>query len=185
VAKLIAHVEGGLKNIDVAVLAATGPVGRIAATILSEQGAKVKVTSRLREKAEALASELRGHKGSIEGFKAQTQNEFGAVIRECRAVISAGAAGAFILNKKTLATHGRDCRVLADINTVPPYGIEGLHPEANGDEIIPGVKAVGGLTIGALKLKVEKRLIKRLMAAEKGVIDYREGFKVAREIIHV
>lgn len=186
VAKLIPYVEGGLKNSNVAVLAATGPVGRITTAILSELGAKVRVTSRLLKRAKALASELnRGHESSIEGFKARTQDEFGAVIRQCQAVISAGAAGAFILSKQTLATHGKDCQVLADVNTVPPYGIEGLHAEADGDEIIAGVKGVGGLAIGALKLKVEKRLIKRLMATERGVIDYKDGFKVAREMIHV
>jgi len=184
VAKMMKCLGVKLKNLEVAVLAATGPVGRLASAILASEGARVRVTSRSLERAESLASELNSeYKGSVEGYQARTQDEVGAAIRGCRVVLSTAAAGTLILNRQTLATYGDECVLLADVNTVPPYAIEGLPAEADGDEILPGVKGVGGLAIGALKLKLEKHLLKRLMTMDKGVIDYKDGFAAAKEMI--
>ena len=74
--------------------------------------------------------------------------------------------------------------MVADVNAVPPTGIEGLDPFASGVEIgsSRGL-GVGPLAIGNIKYKTESGLFRRMIAAEKPVrLDFREAFALAREL---
>ena len=70
---------------------------------------------------------------------------------------------------------------MADINAIPPLGVEGLKSEADGEEILPNVFGIGALAIGKLKNKVEAELIKRAAEEPRGIFDYKMAYEIAKK----
>jgi methylene-tetrahydromethanopterin dehydrogenase len=98
-------------------------------------------------------------------------------------VLSAGAAATELLTLQTLKEHGRKCGVVADINAIPPLGVQGLDSNDDGKEIIPNIFGVGALVIGKLKNKTEAALIRMAAEASKGIFSYKEAYDVAKRIL--
>ena len=75
--------------------------------------------------------------------------------------------------------------VAADVNAVPPPGVEGLSPKANGEVIgAGGALGIGPLTIGDMKYKTESGLFRKMIEADKAVaFDFRDAFALARELV--
>lgn len=73
--------------------------------------------------------------------------------------------------------------VSADVNAVPPAGIEGLELMANGAELAGGSLGIGPLAIGDVKYKTESGLFQRMASSPKAIsLDFRDAFSLAREI---
>jgi hypothetical protein len=176
---------GSAKNKTVAVLAGTGPVGQTAAKLYATENLNVIVTSRTLQKASSFATmvneELKNDR--IRGVEAQTNEEIGKAIEEADIVLSAGAAGMQILPLEVLRAYGENCRVIADINAIPPLGVEGLDADMNGKEMLAHVFGIGALTIGKLKNKIEIELIKKASEQSNGIFDYRVAYEIAKQII--
>jgi methylene-tetrahydromethanopterin dehydrogenase len=98
-------------------------------------------------------------------------------------VLSAGAAGTELLTLQTLKEHGKKCRVVADINAIPPLGVQGLDSNDDGKEIIPNIFGVGALVIGKLKNKTEAALIRMAAEASKGIFSYKEAYEIAKKTL--
>ena len=76
----------------------------------------------------------------------------------------------------------KNLKVIADVNAVPPAGVEGMELFMNG-EPLPGCSAlgVGPLAIGDVKYKTESGLFKQMIASDKAVhFDFRDAFALAR-----
>jgi methylene-tetrahydromethanopterin dehydrogenase len=76
-------------------------------------------------------------------------------------------------------------KVAADVNAVPPAGIEGLGAQDDG-VALKGTAAVGigALAIGGVKYKVQSGLFRRMIEAEKPLfLDFRDAFALARELV--
>ena len=74
--------------------------------------------------------------------------------------------------------------VAAEVNAVPPAGIEGLQLMDNGVEMPGGVLGIGPLAIGDVKYKTESGLFRRLATSPTHLaLDFRDAFALAREII--
>ena len=88
-----------------------------------------------------------------------------------------------ILSKAQIA-EAKKLLIAADVNAVPPAGIEGLEVNANGDELSPGgALGIGALAIGGIKYKTEFGLFQKMTAAAKPVqFDFRDAFALAREL---
>ena len=73
---------------------------------------------------------------------------------------------------------------MADVNAVPPSGVEGLDMKANGVELTAhGTLGIGPLAIGNIKYKTEFGLFQKMIAATKPVsFDFRDAFELAREL---
>ncbi len=74
--------------------------------------------------------------------------------------------------------------VAADVNAVPPSGVEGLAVNAKADKL-GGMQVVGigALSIGNLKYKVQSGLFKQMIGAEKPVFyDFQDAFALARSL---
>lgn len=177
--------EEDFKDKTVGILAATGPVGQIAASIYAAEGAGVIVTSRDRSRAEVLAKNVNSKLGieRIKGVKASTSEEFAYILSESDLILGCGAGGIQLLSNETMKNKGGRCKVIADTNAIPPSGIEGLKSTADCVEFVPGILGIGALTIGTLKNKVEARLLRKAMDSAKGVFDYREGYEIAKSIV--
>lgn len=74
-------------------------------------------------------------------------------------------------------------KVFADINAIPPLGIEGLKPEDEMREIVGGMYGVGPITIGKLKHKIEVEILKGAKESGKGVFDYNFALDTARRLL--
>jgi methylene-tetrahydromethanopterin dehydrogenase len=176
---------GDLQNKVVTVLAGTGPVGQTAARLYASEKATVIVTSRSLQKASSVVTkineEFEGE--TVRGVEAQTPQEIGAAIEKADIVLAAGAAATELLPLEILKKYGKKCRIVADIDAIPPLGVEGLDSNADGTEVVPNTYGIGALVIGKLKNKVESRLIKRAVEEPKGVFDYKIAYEIAKKAI--
>jgi methylene-tetrahydromethanopterin dehydrogenase len=177
--------DRGLKGLKVAVFGATGVVGFSAGVIAALEGADVtlvgydgikRVSEAAREIKARFDVEVRAADGSDDAKKA-------AILAETEAVLCAGRVGVQILSRPQIAAAKR-LLVVADVNAVPPPGIEGLDAKANGEELTPGgALGIGALAIGNVKYKTEFGLFQKMVTAAKAVcFDFRDAFKLAREI---
>ena len=173
---------GDFTEKNVTVLAGTGPVGQTAARLYAMEGANVVVTSRDLSKSTAIASRVNEEIGAqkVCGLKAESPEEVGKAITDSHIVLSAGAAGIALLPKKILEESGKECRVVADINAIPPLGVEGLKPSDDGVEFMPKVWGVGALAIGTFKNKIEAQLLKKAAESAKGIFDYKAAYEIAK-----
>jgi methylene-tetrahydromethanopterin dehydrogenase len=178
--------DANLSKRKVAVFGATGVVGFSAAVIAAQEGAQVTLvgydgTKRVKDLAANAKArfdvELAFANGSSDKLKAEA-------IEDVEIVLCAAAAGVQVLS--TAQLRGASAlRVAADVNAVPPAGVEGLGVQANGEEL-PGTSAVGigALAIGNIKYKVEAGLFRKMIEAPKALyLDFRDAFALAREII--
>ena len=176
---------GNLENKHMTVLAGTGPVGQTAARLYASEKADVVVTSRSLQKASSIASRINEEFGveRVHAFEAQTPEEVGKAIGRAEIILSAGAAGTELLPLDVLKTHGKECKIVADINAIPPLGVEGLGSNIDGKEIDPKVFGIGALAIGKLKSKVESELIKTAAQEPKGIFDYKMAYEIAKKTV--
>ena len=105
------------------------------------------------------------------------------ILNSAEAVFAAGRAGVQILGKAQIA-QAKKLLIAADVNAVPPSGIEGLEVQANGDELAPGgALGIGALAIGGIKYQTEFGLFQKMTTAAKPVqYDFRDAFALAREL---
>jgi hypothetical protein len=72
-------------------------------------------------------------------------------------------------------------RAAADVNAVPPLGIEGIEVMDNGADR-DGVKVFGALGVGGLKMKIHKACIARLFEKNDLVLDAETIADVANDL---
>ena len=182
---LIDKKKRNLKALKTAVFGATGVVGFSSAVIAALEGADVtlvgydgikRVSDAAREIKTRFQVDVRAADGSDDRKKAD-------ILAQAEAALCAGRAGVRILSSAQLAQAKR-LLIAADVNAVPPAGVEGLDMMANGVELTPhDTLGIGPLAIGNIKYKTESGLFQRMIAATKPVtFDFRDAFQLAREL---
>jgi methylene-tetrahydromethanopterin dehydrogenase len=176
---------GTLENKHVTVLAGTGPVGQTAARLYASEKAEVVITSRLVERASSVAAKINEEfdNEKVRGFQAQNTEDVGTAIADAEIILSAGAAGIELLPQAVLKEKGKKCKIVADINAIPPLGVTGLDSNTDGKEVLPGVMGIGALAIGKLKNKIEVALIKKAAEESKGIFDYKTAYELAKKFV--
>ena len=106
-----------------AVFGGTGPVGRIAALIAAQAGAKVSLVGYDGLQRVTATCDQFGERFGVAMTPADGSDEAGklAVIADAEVILAAGRAGTQILSTAQLAT-ARQLRVALDVNAVPPAG---------------------------------------------------------------
>ncbi len=177
--------QRNLAGLAVAVFGATGVVGFSSAVIAARQGARVTLVGydgpRRVENSASEAS--RRFEVTLDHADGSSPAKIDAILAHSEAAFCAGRAGTRILTLDQLATAKR-LIVVADVNAVPPAGVDGLQPGADGEAIGDAkVLGIGALTIGQLKSKVESGLFRRMIEAQKPVaFDFRQAYDLAREL---
>jgi hypothetical protein len=108
-------------------------------------------------------------------------SEAAAVLEACELLLNAGPAGVQLIPRHAWAGRA-GLRAAADLNAVPPLGIEGIEVTDNGADR-DGVTAFGALGVGNLKMKVHKACIARLFERNDQVLDAETILEVAREVM--
>jgi methylene-tetrahydromethanopterin dehydrogenase len=108
-----------------------------------------------------------------------------ALLERADVVIGAAKAGVQVLSSMQLR-HANRLIVAADVNAVPPLGIEGVgvHDMGKVLDVTPRrAVGIGALAVGDIKYKVHTRLFKMMFETEKPIyLSFPEAFEVAREI---
>jgi hypothetical protein len=167
VAKLEAG-AGGVHGRRAVVTAGTGPVGLRAAGLLAKSGADVVITSRKPVDAALLAGLEERFGGRVRAVTLADGAGASAVLDGAELLLNAGPAGVSIVPRG--AWTGRGLRAVADLNAVPPAGIEGIEANDDGGER-EGVRAFGALGVGKLKMQLHKACIERLFERNDLVLD--------------
>src|SRR5262245_46535787 len=163
---------------------ATGVVGFAAGVVAALEQAKVTLVgydgpARVKGLAETAKErfqvELQSADGSSDSLKA-------ALLKDAEIVLCAGRAGVQVLSTQQVG-QASSLKVAADINAVPPAGIEGIGAQDNGVKVGSGL-GIGALAVGGVKYGVEAGLLRRMIDSEKPLyLDFRDAFKLAREIV--
>jgi methylene-tetrahydromethanopterin dehydrogenase len=179
---------GELKDKTCAILG-TGAVGQIAAVLLAKMGCHVMIVSlnpkRVdgKEHAENIARLLaKDHGVQVQGIFAPTPASKIEVLKKADVVMCAGIKGIRLIDKEML-NEVKHIKVLLDINAVPPFGVEGIELKDDMREMIPGIFTIGALTVGNLKHKVEKAILKEARNNGKEVYNYNIALPMARTLL--
>jgi methylene-tetrahydromethanopterin dehydrogenase len=177
--------DTGLKGRRIIVYGGTGVVAFASAVIASSDGAKATLVGydgpeRVRKLAIESNARFEIDLGYADGT---SEKQKAALAREADVIFAAGPAGRRLLTLAQL-TPAKDLKVVADVNAVPPSGVDGVGVNDNGTPI-EGTNAVGigALAIGNVKYKTETGLFKEMIEAEKPVyLDFRDAYKLAQEL---
>lgn len=171
---------GTLQGRRAVVTAGTGPVGVRAAGLLARSGAEVTITSR-RQADHALVEGIgRRFGGTVRAVTMPDRSHAAGALEGAELLLNAGPAGVQLVPRAAWA--GRPgLRVAADINAVPPLGVEGIEVRDDGAER-EGLTVFGALGVGGLKMKIHKACIARLFERNDLVLDAETIADVAREL---
>lgn len=175
-----------IKGKNLHIIGGTGPVGVCAGILAANCGANVYLVShRGADAAQHIANEynkrfdvnMKGEDGGgDEAHKKYLQN--------CDIVIGSAKAGLQVLSKKVMAEAPK-LQVAADVNAVPPLGLEGVEVNDMGKELdfTPNkALGIGALAIGNVKYKVHYRMFELMKQADKPLyLDHEKAFEAARE----
>jgi methylene-tetrahydromethanopterin dehydrogenase len=180
-----------LQGKTVSVFGASGPVGSCAAIIAALQGAHVQLVAHrglddLRQKTEAWNAQyqisMQAIDGSDDALKAN-------VLSSTDIALCAAAAGVQVIDKAQLA-NAATLKIVADVNAVPPLGVEGVAVDHDGVLIAgsqnaePKVAGIGALAIGQLKYQTQHQLLKRMLSADQPqVFEFMAAYHLARELL--
>ena len=173
------HVD--LKDKNVVVLAATGPVGQRICRLCASAGASVTVCSRSLERAEKICDQIDSETDStLIPAEAGVPLEAAMQAKDTDVVFAAGAAGVQLLNEEWLSNQP-NVQVALDINAVPPVGISGIEVTDKA-ETRNSVICYGAIGVGQLKMKIHKACIKKLFECNDAQLDTNEIYEVGSSL---
>lgn len=163
------------------VLAGTGPVGMRAAAMLHIEGAKVAITSRSKQRAEAASRAVSERFGfAPEPIEAFDNEARAAAIKRAQIVFAAGAIGIPLLDEKHWQSDP-DIELIADCNAQPPLGIGGIEAVDKAKER-HGKIVIGALGLGGLKLKLHRACIGQLFESSDQIFDAENIYAQAKAL---
>lgn len=174
-----------LRGLRVAVFGATGVVGFASGVIAALEGMEVTLVghdgpARVARSAEEIGRRFGAKVGSADGSTEAKKEE---ILSRTDVAFCAGRAGIQVLSAAQVASS--PLLLAADVNAVPPMGVEGLDVHADGAPLA-GSKTlgIGALAIGQTKYGTQNGLFQRMIAAKEAVsYDFRDAFVLARELV--
>ena len=175
-----------LKGTRIAVFGATGVVGFASSIIAALEGAQVQLVAHRGVerviKSAAISKERFGV--DLEAVNGETEDQKRDIIANAEVIFAAAAAGVRVVSAehKALAKH---LLVAADVNAVPPPGVDGMDLFMDGAPLLGcAALGVGPLAIGDIKYKTESGLFKRMIASKEPLhLDFRDAFQLARGLV--
>lgn len=177
--------QRSLEGVKLAVFGATGVVGFASSVLAALAGSNVTLVGhdgirRVDDSAKEIKARFGVKVGAADGSDEQKKS---AILAQSEAAFCAGRAGVRILSGDQIAAANK-LAIVADVNAVPPSGVEGLKMQADGEALSAhGTLGLGPLTIGNIKYKTEFGLFQKMIAATTPVqLDFRDAFAFAREL---
>lgn len=161
------------------VILGNGPVGhRTALYLLKEGAAQVVLTSRSLQRSKASTEHMKKAYG-VEIIPGETRSDeaVSKLLKDAHVAIAAGPAGVCIVPQKTWES-SKTLEVIADVNAVPPLGVEGIEVMDDGTEK-QGVKFYGAIAIGGFKMKVHRAAVSSLFEKNDLFLDETTLYDIA------
>lgn len=194
-AAMVAAVEKRLKEKDgsglagknTVVFGGTGVLGFCAAVLATQQGANVRLIGhdgdlRVRRSAADMQARFGVRVYGVDGSSAEKRR---AILSDTQVILCAAKAGTRVLSADALQA-ATQLMVVADLNAVPPSGVEGINMQDDGVPIA-GTSAVGigALVIGNVKYQTQARLFLEMIRSDKAVaFDFHDAYKLATAIVN-
>lgn len=176
-----------LKGKNIHIIGGTGPVGMCAGVLAANCGANVYLVShRGADAAQSIAEEYNGryHVNMQGADGGSDEANMAWLSKDCDVVIGSAKAGLQVLSKKQLK-EAQNVVVAADVNAVPPLGLQGVgvHDMGKTLDFTPKKAAgIGALAIGNVKYKVHYRMFELMKQTDKPLyLDHERAFEAARE----
>jgi methylene-tetrahydromethanopterin dehydrogenase len=175
----------GWKGTRVAVFGATGVVGFASSIISALEGAKVQLVAHRGfdrvVKSAAVSKERFGV--DLEPVSGETPESKREIIKNAEVIFAAAAAGVKVVSREEMDL-AKDLLVIADVNAVPPPGVEGMELFMDGAPLAgSSVLGVGPLAIGDIKYKCESGLFKQMLSSDKPVAyDFRHAYDTCKRL---
>jgi methylene-tetrahydromethanopterin dehydrogenase len=176
----------GWKGVKVAVFGATGVVGFASSIIVALEGADVQLVAHRGVDRVIKSAEISKARFGVDlkAVSGESDDDKRDIIANAEVIFAAAAAGVQVISKEHKAL-AQKLLVVADVNAVPPPGVEGMELFMDGAEL-PGCNAlgVGPLAIGDIKYKTESGLFKQMIASKEPLLlDFRHAFTLARQLV--
>ena len=176
---------GTLAGARIAIFGATGVVGTAAGVIGALEGAAVTFVGHNGvERVRAHAAEAKRRFGvEIAAADGSSAEQRAGLLENADIALCAAKAGVQVLDAAAIAG-AKSLKVAADVNAVPPLGVEGVALNANGEPLGPnGALGVGALAIGNVKYRTQAGLFKQMTESAKALkLDFRQAFELARTL---
>lgn len=175
----------GLEGRSVQILGG-GPVGLCTAVLVAQSGGcprLVRLTEMTPARAEPVERFASRYDVELPWVPGRDDAEKSAALENAEVAVCCAKAGVQVLSADLMSR----CDMLsiaADVNAVPPSGIEGLAVTDDGAELSSGALGLGALAIGSVKYKVQRGLLERMMSADHAVVlDFPDAFEFARAVV--
>ena len=180
----VKNILKGVDGLNATILAGTGPVGQRIAVLLAKDGCNVTLTSRKLERAENSCKAIKaGYGVDVKPLEVRDDASTENAVSNSDIVITTGPEGITILPKSIWGKFD-NIKVMADVNAVPPYGIEGVSAEDDAKEIEgEGKFGLGALAIGGLKMKCHHEIIRQLFEKKGDVFDLERVYAVTEGLM--
>ena len=174
-----------LAGARIAIFGATGVVGAASGVIGALEGAKVTYVghdgvTRVNKLAEEVKRRFGVDVATADGASAKAR---GDVLAGADIALCAARAGVRVLDAAQIDA-ARELKIAADVNAVPPLGVQGVELQANGAPLgAHGAVGVGALAVGNVKYRTESGLFKQMTESAKPLkLDFRQAFALARSL---
>jgi hypothetical protein len=164
------------------VILGSGPVGQRAAMYLLKEGAaQVILTSRSLVRAKEITDQMKkAYNIDVIPGESRSDEEVESLLSEAHVAIAAGPAGVCLV-KEQAWKKSETLEVIADVNAVPPMGVEGLEVMDNGVDK-EGVTFYGAIAIGNFKMKVHHGSVAALYESNDLFLDETTIYDIACKI---
>jgi len=164
------------------VIVGAGPVGQRSALYFLKEGAgEVIITSRSLARAKTITQQMKEDYG-VDATPGESRSDeaVAQLLIGAHVVITSGPAGVCILPKSAWSGN-TTLEAIADVNAVPPMGVEGLEVMDNGTEK-EGIRFYGAIAIGNFKMKVHHAAISSLFESNNQFLDETTIYDIACKI---
>ncbi len=174
--------HGSLQGATAVVLGATGPVGSRVVRLLALEGARVKVASRSRPRAEAVCQAVaaRVPGAQLTPIETTSSGHTAAALEGAQVVIGAGAPGIELVSAAVRA-NSKSLKVAIDLSAVPPVGLAGIEVVDKAVER-DGMICYGAIGVGGMKMKIHKAAIRQLFEGADQVLDAEEIYRIGQHL---
>ncbi len=177
---------GDLKGRKVHIFGGTGPVGICAGILAEKCGAEAWLASQRGQSVAQEVADEYNHRFDVNmrGTSSSSDAEVRQILETTDIIVGAAKAGVRVVSRAQLEVAG-NLIVAADVNAVPPAGVEGVgvHDLGKPMDFTPRkALGIGALAIGNIKYKVHFRMFELMKGSDKPLyLDHTGAFEAARE----
>jgi len=164
------------------VIIGSGPVGQRAALFLLKEGAgEVIITSRDITRSAAIVDQMKEAYGvDIIAGQSRSDESVDKLLKDAHVAIACGPAGVCVIPQSAWE-NSDTLEIIADVNAVPPQGVEGLEVMDNGTHK-KGTRFYGAIAIGNFKMKVHRDAIEALFESNDQFLDENTIYDIACKV---